>query len=174
MDAIQSHDIKVIGICTGIQQASSTHPCPYCHWKATYGKGKKGKKSLAKPAKLRTFGSNKINYEKWIESGGDKKRAKEFFNCIELPLFKYKDKDSIIEKFPPPELHIFTGIFNHMFEGMLSDASLSEFAIKWADKAGVSRRHCPSFAFVGNHCKLLLKKVHQLLELNPPRSIHKE
>ena len=67
-----------------------------------------------------------------------------------------------------------TGIVNHMYEGMLSDDRLSEFAIKWAEKVGVSRRNCPSLAFVGNHCKELLKNVHKLLESSPPRSIHKE
>ena len=105
--------------------------------------------------------------------GGDKKKAMDFFNCTELPIIPYDNGDLIIEKFPPPELHIFIGIFNHMYDGMLEDDSLSDFAIKWAENVGVSRRFCPSLAFVGNHCTQLLKNVDRLLELSPPRSIHK-
>ena len=173
-NVIQSHDLKVIAICTGIQQASSTHPCPYCHWAATYIHGKSAKSNQTNQSELRTFGSNRENYRKWMRKGGDKKKAKDYYNCTEMPLIAYEDGDLIIEKFPPPELHIFTGLFNHMYEGMLSDESLSNFAIKWAENVGVSRRNCPSLAFVGDHCAQLLKNVHRLLELSPPRSIHKE
>ena len=170
---MHSHDMKMIAICTGIQQASSTYPCPYCHWKSNYGKRNVGSKP-AKPAVLRTFGSNRRNYENWKKHGGEKKKAMDFFNCTELPIIPYDDEDLVIEKFSPPELHIMLGIFNHMYDGMLSDASLSDFAIKWAENVGVSRRFCPSLSFIGNHCILLLKNVNRLLDLRPPRSIYKD
>ena len=172
MELIHSHDLKVIGNLTGIQQASAKHPCPYCHWVSNYGAGNSSKP--AKPAKTRTFGSNRSNYEKWMKKGANRKKAMDFFNCVELPLVAYDDKDLIMDKLPPPELHIFTGIVNHMYDGMLSDPQLCNFAEKWADNLGVTRRFCPGHAFVGNHCRRLLKNVDRLLETNPPRSVHKE
>ena len=107
------------------------------------------------------------------KGGGDKKKAQQYFNCTQLPLFPYKDEDSVMDKFPPPELHIFTGIFNHMYDGMLENDELHDYAEKWAKKMGVTRRFCPGHAFVGNHCDKLLKNVDQLLNTNHPRSVHK-
>ena len=144
LEVIHSHDLKVIAIMTGIQTASSTYPCPYCLWIFRETEKQKRKSKPKKQATLRTFGMIRDEYRKWKRSGGDKKSAKKFFNCIELPLIEYADHDRVIDKFPPPELHIFTGIFNHMYEGMLADDNLSEHAKKWADNVGVSRQFCPS------------------------------
>ena len=172
LEVIQSHDLKIIALMTGIQQASASYPCPYCHWKSCYTK--KGKKSSKKRATLRTFGSNKLNYENWVKKGSIKDHAKNHFNCNAMPLLNFDDKLRVIDKFPPPELHILTGIFNHMYEGMLADPELKNCAEKWAEKVGVTRRCCPSLSFVGNHCDRLLKKLNLLMETKPPRSVHKE
>ena len=171
LNIIHSHDLKVTANMTGIQQASSKHPCPYCHWIANYGKSSS---KPAKPAELRTFGSNRRNYEKWMEKGGNKKNAKKHFNCTEVPLVSYDDGDLIMDKFPPPELHILTGIFNHMYDAMLANDELHDYVEKWSDKLGCTRRFCPGHAFVGNHCRKLLRNVDELLKTNPPRSVHKE
>ena len=172
MDVVHSHDLKVIGNLSGIQQASSKHPCPYCHWISNYGKSSSTR--VSKPAELRTFGSNIRNYEEWIRKGGHKKKAKKHFNCTQLPLIQCNDTDLVMDKLPPPELHIFTGIFNHMYDEMLANDELHDYVEKWAKKVGVTRRFCPGHAFVGNHCKRLLNKVDLLLSTNPPRSVHKE
>ena len=65
-----------------------------------------------KLAVLRTFESNKENVKKWRRKGSKKGNAKRFFNCTEMPLVNCEGV--IMEKFPQPELHIFTGIFNHV------------------------------------------------------------
>ena len=174
MDLIHCHDLKVIGNCTGIQQASSKHPCPYCHWISTYTLAKGAHSNPAKPAQLRTFGSNRINHENYMKCGGNKKKAMDHYNCTEDPLIVYDDKVLIMDKYPPPELHIFTGIFNHMFNGMLADPELCEHAEKWAEIVGVTRVFCPSLSFVGNHCRRLLKNDNRLLDTSPPRSVHKD
>ena len=112
------------------------------------------------------------NYKNWVKDGKKKENAKHHFNCTEMPLIKFDGL--VMEKFPPPELHIFTGIFNHMYNGMLENEELCTCAEKWADKVGVSRRFCPSLSFVGNHCKSLLHKIDLLMDTNPPRSVHKD
>ena len=174
LDLIHCHDLKVIAISTGIQQASSKHPCPYCHWIATYTLSKGAQTNPAKPAPLRTFGSNRINHDNYMAKGGNKKKAMEDYNCTEDPLISYNDDVLIMEKYPPPELHMFTGIFNHMYNGMLADPDLCDSAVKWADIVGVSRAFCPSLSFVGNHCRRLLKNDNRLLDTSPPRSVHKD
>ena len=105
--------------------------------------------------------------------GRKKGKAKECYNCTNLPMFKFGEKDFVIEKFPPPELHLLTGLFNHMYNGMLENCELKNCAEKWAENAGVDRTFCPSLSFVGNHCIRLLKNIDLLLETNPPRSVHK-
>ena len=98
----------------------------------------------------------------------------DFYNCTELPLVPYEKDELIIERFPPPELHIFIGIFNHIYDGMIADPEMCGFVEKWSDRVGVTRRFCPGHAFVGNHCKRLLDNIDLLLETRPPRKIHKE
>ena len=173
MNLVHSHDLKVIANISGIQQASSKHPCPYCHWMSTKGMNVSNSKP-AKPAPLRTFGSNRKNRDNWIKDGGHKKRAMDFFNCTELPLITCKDEELVIEKLPPPELHIFIGIFNHIYDAMLENTDLCSYAEKWSNDVGVTRRFCPGKAFVGNHCKRLLVQIDGLLKSRPPRSVHKE
>ena len=172
LDLIHCHDLKVTGNMTGIQNASSKYPCPFCHWLSTKNEQTPAKPD--KPAQLRTFGSNRINHENYVKKGRKRKRAMEDYNCTEKPLITYDDAVLIMDKYPPPELHIFTGIFNHMFNGMLADDGLSDSAVKWAEIVGVTRVFCPSLSFVGNHCKSLLKHVNRLLDTNPPRSVHKD
>ena len=171
---VHSHDMKVIINLAGIQSSSSKYPCPYCHWISTYN-GKNDVSKPAKPAKLRTFDSVRDNYNKWMtETGGNKKKAMDYYNCTELPLVPFEKDELIIERFPPPELHIFCGIFNHIYDGMIANPDMHDCVEKWSNDVGVTRQFCPGHAFVGNHCSRLLKKIDLLLETRPPRSIHKE
>ena len=96
--------------------------------------------------------------------------------CVALVMlqFSFKKNELVIERFPPPELHIFTGIFNHIYDAMMADPELSSFVDAWSKDVGVTRRFCPGHAFVGNHCERLLKKIDVLIAKRPPRTIHKE
>ena len=173
MKIIHSHDLKMIAIFAGIGPASSKFPCPYCLWMATYTMGQNAPSKPAKPAELRTFDSIRDNYNAWIEDGRVKKRAMDFYNCIELPLIPFERGELVIEKLPPCELHIFSGIFNHIYDAMIANVDLCSHVEKWSNDVGVTRRFCPGNAFVGNDCEKLLKKVDLLLESRPPRSVHK-
>ena len=42
-----------------------------------------------------------------------------------------------------PELHIFTGIFNHIYDAMVADPDLCDYVESWSKDVGVTRRFCP-------------------------------
>lgn len=96
-------DLKLQNIMIGIQSGSSTYPCSYCE----------SARPFDKTGDLRSFGRIKKEFEKFQDSGGLKKDAKFYFNCIHLPLISVEDDDTLIlELFPIPELHLHIGIGN--------------------------------------------------------------
>jgi hypothetical protein len=160
LDFIVSSDLKVLNILSGIQQASSKHPCCYCHWT---------KKGGDKTSHLHTLGSNRKNHDNWQSSGGKKTDLMKFFNCDGYPLLTDSD-NTLLEKCPPPELHIMLGLVNHLYDSF--EAEWPEVD-QWALGLGISKRRQPGLSFAGNHCRLLLTHIDALKNLRPPRRLYK-
>ena len=81
---------------------SSKFPCGWCFGKAPF----------LEKAELRTLGQLK----KWAaefaaEYGGDKKFAKDCFNCLNPSLLEGPDNTLVLETCPVDELHILLGKF---------------------------------------------------------------
>ena len=90
---------------------ASKHPCYICE--ARYENGEWGE-----DADLRTCQAVIENVQDWIHKGAQRSMAKEHKNCVSTPLlFSVEDsKDSLlIEKCPPPSLHLKLGI-NHVLK----------------------------------------------------------
>lgn len=145
-----SSDLKIINMICGLMSSSCTHPCPYCDSKSNI---------LNVGGAPRTLIECKNNYEKWLKSEKcEKKTAKNFKNCINMPLLPIAEQ-KILYYIPPPELHLLLGAVNTIFDKML--ASHQNIALEWAKKCNVSRkcnqgRHS---MFVGNDCKKLLNSI---------------
>lgn len=125
---------------------SSTHPCAYCTV---------NKKDLSTSAgESRTLGSIRQLAHKWLASGGKDKHAKEFFNCVNIPLLSGDDNTKVLDVCPPPSLHLFLGLMNCIYDNIAKkNPSVAE---SWA-KAANSTRHA-QFGFAGRHCRALLSK----------------
>jgi hypothetical protein len=156
-----SSDLKVLNILSGVQQASCKHPCPYCHWTKQNG---------PRPSHLRTFGSNRKHHDAWRSSGGKMTDLMKHFNCVGYPLLSDADNILVLDKMPPPELHLLLGLVNHIYNSLEKEWPEVE---RWAVELGISRRHQPAFSFAGNQCRLLLRKLDVLKSLSPPRKVFK-
>lgn len=65
----------------------------------------------------RTFGSLKRQLEAWTLSGDTVASAKYFGNVIKSSLVPADDNELVIDKIPPPELHLLLGVVNTMYSG---------------------------------------------------------
>lgn len=113
----------------------------------------------------RTIAFVKDNAELWLASGGNEKNAKNFFNCIHHPLLYGKEGSKIIERCPPPSLHLFLGLVNSVFNSIAQKDPI--IVNLRSESANVSRHD--QFGFTGRHCRNLLAKrsVLQTIELMP-------
>ena len=97
------------------------------------------------PGELGTLGSIRSNVQSWEDSGRSLARAKEFYNCVEQPLFNGPDSTLVLEILPVPELHILLGPTNDL---------VKHFSKRWNQEKG----NCNQSIFA---CALLLIiKIH--------------
>lgn len=144
-----STDLKLANILTGLMTSASLHPCIWCDALM---------KELNTCGSRRTIKNCTDNYSKWCDSGKEKKNAKHFMNCVNLPVFVGDENTLILDLIPPPELHLLLGAVNTLFTHMLKVNE--KICLKWAEKCNVQRQcvyGSPTFA--GNACKILLEKV---------------
>ena len=104
-------DLKVINISLNLMSHSARHPCPYCHWV-------KGSKSA--DAVLRTFEGITQNFETWLrETGGDRDKLKNYFNCQGPPLPIFPTSGLVCDYIPLSELHIMMGVTNKLVDELI-------------------------------------------------------
>ena len=145
-------DVKMIMITCGLQTNSCSHPCPYCDI---------SKNDLQNCGCSRTVSGCRNDYKKWVKSGSVKKNAKDFNNCVNMPLLPMGDT-KILCYIPPPELHLLLGAVNTVYDKMLSECG--SIVSEWALKCHANRKctHGSRYSFEGNDCNKLLNNIHLL------------
>ena len=106
----------------------------------------------------RTIGHCIKYHVDWLRSGGQKKNAHKFKNCVNPPVFNSDEDRLFLDIIPPPELHLLIGIVNTVYSHMLINHESD--ALNWAKVCNVQRiiTH-GNHGFEGNSCKKLLNKV---------------
>lgn len=144
-------DLKLANIICGLMTHSSAHPCTWCDISKT---------SLSSAGVMRTSDNICDKYQLWLQSGGDRKKAKLFGNCVNIPIFSWRNSSTqIINVLPPPELHLMLGAVNTLFSAMLE--KWPPIAMEWAQKCNVEREALSRH----NSCRKLLRNVDFLEEL---------
>ena len=169
VEHIVSADLKVLNLLCGLQPCSSKHPCCFCTWEA----GDDSKKTYP----LRTMGMIRAQNERW-ESWSeaerkkgkqpDRSKLKEFDNCEHRPIFEDPDDTLVLDKCPPPQLHIFLGVVNHIIRFLMRVWPQAE---EWPKKLCLEREAQFGGTFNGNSCRKLLNNLKVLKELQPPRGV---
>ena len=142
-------DLKVVNLCSGLQNHVSSFPCPWClaH-----------KSELGEEAKsARTFGHIKRTNQDWIANGGKHIELKNFFNCVHEPLLHEDDDTKVIEAVPLPQLHLLLGVVNMLYKKLSS--VWENGADKWTTELNVTQNAMHGGEFNGNACRKLLKNA---------------
>lgn len=144
-----SSDLKLINIMFGIQNHASTYPCCWCYVQ---------KDKLIECGQMRTIGGIWHWSNRFQADGMVWKDAKDYFNCIYPPIFEFDDDDLdkeagelmmnqlVLDKLPPPELHLFTGTTNSI--------------LKEANKVSLSLNKEDVFKFIYEQYKIRQESYH--------------
>ena len=147
-----SADLKIYLCITGKQVASCTHACVYCE----------GQSPWEEKSKDLTIGSLFDWHQKFLDSGANKKLAKNFQNVVNRPLLIGDDEDKTLEVLNPPQLHLMTGVLGKLImemEKITGEIFVSSF-LRTED---ISRCvYQGSRSFEGNQARKLLKSVDKL------------
>ena len=119
---------------------------------------------------FRTLGSIRRNSEDYKEACKSflkkgKLTAKPFKNCVHNPLITSPDSTEVINVFPPGELHLFTGVFNRIYNLVQENVfdNLHNFNMAtWASSCGMERSGQYGGQFTGNQCSKLLENLEAL------------
>lgn len=168
-----SGDQKIINILCGIQSHSSSYPCPWCLDKTPW-----------KGSSLRTLGSLRNHYKKWLEDGANPNYAKNYYNVVNECLIHGDDKDLVLKHIPPCGLHLLLRTFNHIWENLSKQWTLLSKSDKTVKKTGTIcsaddfaksinavRSAYHGGAFNGNQCNQILKKSDKLYQYLP-KTLH--
>ena len=101
-------DMKMLNLLLGLQSHASKYPCPWCEGTAPW----------TTRARLRTLGNIKENQQRWVKSGKGRDKLQQFKNCEHPPLIEGPLDKTILEIFPPPQLHLYMGATNHIKKGI--------------------------------------------------------
>ncbi|PAA90668.1 hypothetical protein BOX15_Mlig012066g1 [Macrostomum lignano] len=151
-------DMKVANIICGLQPHSCTHPCPYCEALAP----------LTENGVPRTLGRIRQFAQQFQAAGQVRAKAKNFKNCVNMPLLPGDDDKEVLMLLPPPELHLLLGVSNRLLD-KLNEAWGANRAFEWAHQHGIIRADYRGGMMEGNACRQLLRKSPQLhADLPPP------
>ncbi|XP_065683561.1 uncharacterized protein LOC136096352 [Hydra vulgaris] len=148
-----SCDMKLANIVCGIQSHSSKHPCCWCNIDSAH---------LENCGQLRTFGGIRDLYKKFVKSGCDAKRSKEFENVVHLPMFAFPDRELILEAIPPMELHLLLGVVNHLIKYLVQVFPKTK---QWLDSIHIQMQPFHGGHFNGKDCMKVLRKIEELMQL---------
>ena len=116
-------DLKMANIILGLQSHTSTHSCYICTAANPFKPGVDWEEVCncddvnCDKVKLRTLGSIRDNVRAYRNAGSILSKAKNFRNCVEMPMFEEKDDEGnytdsevlTMHILPPDELHLLLG-----------------------------------------------------------------
>ncbi|PAA58256.1 hypothetical protein BOX15_Mlig012838g9 [Macrostomum lignano] len=153
LSAVTVTDMKLANILCGLQPHSCAHPCPYCESTAP----------LTTSGRPRTLGRIRQKVQEFNSAGRVWSRAKQFMNCVNLPLLAGDDDEEVLMLLPPPELHLLLGISNKLLDS-LNEAWGEDRGFAWLQSHGIVRAGYRGGTMEGNACRKLLLMAEVLLE----------
>ena len=153
-----STDLKLCNILLGLQNHSSLHLCCWCEV---------SKHHLEKKGKPRTYASLIELFLNHDDAQVNKKYATQFGNVIHVRIVEDEDSDTpVINKVPPPELHLLLGPTNHLLDEL---PKVWPECNAWLQSIHVTRCDYFGGSFEGNECKIILNKLGSLREKCPAK-----
>ncbi len=152
-----SQDLKMINICCGMTSHSSKYPCPF-------GLCSKNPDGTWKKGENRTVENLMESYRLYTElADGDRSQLKNYFNVEYAPIIEAKtngDETVILEKCPPPPLHLRLGATNALAK-VLKDLDPEAYAA-YVKCLSIVKENYHGKTFEGNECNKILKNCEKL------------
>lgn len=149
-------DLKLCNILLGLQNHSCMHPCCWCDI---------DKYRLNEKGNQRTFDSLINLFYDYRDANANKGDASKYGNVIHLPLYQSIDGDTpVIQKVPPPELHLLLGPTNKIYSELENVWPALE---AWLQSIHVKKNEYHGGQFEGNDCKKILRLMDSLEERCP-------
>ena len=143
-----------MNVLCGISGHGGKYACAFCEGESDLSCGK-----------MRTLGTLKARYKEFVEGGSDKKKMMDAKNVINPPIIEGDDCDLVLDKIPPPELHLMMGAANKIWD--LLSSLWGEGADKWARSKGITKHGYNGGGLDGVNSDLLLKLADQLVTICP-------
>ena len=154
-----SGDLKILNILGGLMSCSSKCPCFFCQ--ARYDKG-----VWEKDAPLRTARNIMENHDDWLASGGERKNAKNYKNCVKNPIIGVNPENldtPMMFISPPPSLHLKLSV-NHILTQL---AELWPPCLDWLKSLHVVFSPYHGETLEGNEVNKVLNSLPSLFEILP-------
>lgn len=140
-------DVKLANILLGIMSHSPSYPCTWCFSENN---------NLENVGLRRTIGNCTNYFEAWRNAGSIMKNAKNYKNCVNLPVFTGDENTRVLEIIPPPERHLMLGVVNKIVKHMQGE--FQQETHEWTKLCNVQRE----ITHGGAGFKILLNKVDSL------------
>ena len=179
IDFVIATDLKLANILLGLSNHASRHRCPYC----TIPHGEfncPNRRPLEE--NLRTLGDIRNSHRAFLDHCNRKypnnpkeglKDAKDFDNCINMPLFSLPDETLIMDIIPLPELHLMLGCVNNILKELNKRwgerHNIEDPVWKFCDEHNIKKITYRGKSLEGPSCEKLFKKLHLLDRRVPPR-----
>ncbi|PAA89846.1 hypothetical protein BOX15_Mlig027848g1 [Macrostomum lignano] len=147
-------DLKLANIVIGLQNHAAMYPCTWCEAKAPF----------TADGLTRTFGSVTKNAAAFSEAGNELRSAKLFKSCVNKPLLSGGEDEPILNKLPPPELHLLIGVVNKIVDSLEADGG---HVLSWAASHNIGRADYRGGSFEGNQCHAILQLADELTSILP-------
>lgn len=154
IDFSLASDLKLCNIACGMQGHSSSFPCMYCL----------SKRPFLEKGVLRTFGMLRQLAKAFKQSNG--KDAKPYYSTVNEPLLKFSDEILVLDKIPPPELHIHLGVTNK-FVDVISEKWGNDNMSNFLSRFNIQREPFRGKNLNGNNCVKFLQHVMDLEKALP-------
>ena len=165
-------DLKMIHILLGIQAHGSTFPCCFCTWRFGTRGEEFFKRVNYQPNPIpqpRTLGNQRMMATALQNATGPRKDPKCFYSTILQPLVIGANFELVMNRISPPELHLFTGIVNHIINH-LNDRWGDDLLINWLKANKLEKGE---FDFNGKQCNKFLDDLLPNLEQKIPLQYYK-
>ena len=165
-----SCDLKMCNIQNGQQHHKASFPCNYCTWQY------QGHTSLPRLKMVPVLYDRRVGNQKALaaayqeaQSSSQPKHAMLFYSTVNTPCLVGPDDMLILDLFPPPELHIFTGVIQHVIAELNEQWGCNRLKT-WLFDNGIKQK---KFTYQGPACKALLNTKLQALKTAVPSHLQK-
>ena len=171
-DVSFASDMKLINIMVGMQSESCMHGCAWCEVPT------KGDIAYHEQDQwsLRTLGKMKRQGEQFEKDGSKLKNAHYYQNVINIPILKGNPEQTVLELIPPPQLDLYEGITNKIFDSLESEMNklkgekqVNQTAYEWAHERPrcITQEKYHGAKLNVQNCEKLMKYVDDLIQFLP-------